>query len=407
MKTATRLGLIVSIITAIGISIFAIINFLDKENKLSPLSLQDFKNKEDFAKNSPYFVNNSQSMEKTDSLAVFDKWVLTLLENKALSNKDKFDALWVEYKKNRLSNHVIAGYFLDSVQGLEPLPNIGVLLTELNDSTTPSEIKIHLMRLIGRAHQEFTRAEMMGSTIATINNDEKEAINVALKKNIYNTNSSIAREAVLVYSRIGSTEEALYSLLDAYKRNIISEAEFVRESSSDLPNMRDPQKQHAMMSNLIDIVQNSRSQESRDALMESVTSMLENQKLVALVGTESRNSLVNFLKENEPKIPFLASEHDALADAKYSSWLNGYANLVSKTENEKNAFFLNTIINESTDTQKIIAVLVSPQADGVINAARANNKLKMLQNRIGDQLSSLIPGSPAHLVYQAVLSVLN
>lgn len=349
----------------------------------------------------PSYARNIQSGADTDadSQRLLDGYVLSTIQDKTLSNKVKFDILWGAYLKN--SSSELGTYFLDSLQGLVPLPNADRLLAELSDPKTSPNVKSHLMRLLETAYLQKE------GNVATDGDVGRQSIVDAIKRNLYNPDSSVAREAVLTYSRIAPPAETSYALSDAYKRNIISEPEFIRESAFKLPSVSDPQQQNAMLSNLISLTQSGRSEESSKALIASMDQILQNPDSLTRLDGTTKNSLENYLRSNEPKIVSSRSDYD-LADAvAYCNWLNSYASVNSKSNGGKLGFVLNTVSNSTTDTQKIVAVLISPQGQEVISAARQDGKLGAIQSRLAAYSAGLSPETAAYSAYQSALAYLR
>ncbi|HYD81385.1 MAG TPA: hypothetical protein VEC06_16380 [Paucimonas sp.] len=402
-----RLGVIGGI-AATALLIYVLASNANEEVSLFPAAQVDEKQRNiaeigpSFSTNAPIDAQDAAPAEEANELNKLDSEVISLIQSKNVTRSTKFDTLWTAYTKNRAARQ-LAAYYIDSMQALTPLSEeeIRKLISELNQSTLSPELKAHFIRLLANA------AVSDEASAPNTPKPKRELILATIKASSSDPNAFVAKEAILAFTRIAPLEEASYALGDAYRRNILSEAEYIRESAFKLPEIKDPRQQESALAGLATLSQHSKNPESREALLRSIALMLENPQISEHLGSESRRSLAEYFKANEPAVLFSSTDYDMAKAVQYNNWLHGLANLNGRTIEERTNFVLNIATDETTDSGKIVALLISPQGHEKVSAARRSGKLKVLQNRLQAEIPKLAPTSATYSIYQAALEVLN
>jgi len=335
---------------------------------------------------------------KPEDHHLMDSAILIEAANPALSADQKFQILWSAYQRNKSSDEV-ASYYLDSLVSISPLPHVDKLISELNNAMTSAELQRHLMRLLETAYRDRNEGDLAGIS--------QNIILDVIHAKMNNDETSVANEAVDIYSRQANPELAISALKTAHERRIINDTEFIRDIFFKIPAINDPTIRNALISQMIILAAQTQTPEAASALVGAVGVIFEYTDHIKL-NDQTSSALRDFLIKNEPQ--FNAGEnmqYEMLTAADYYSWLNSYAKAGNKSENETLKFMLETLTSNATDPKKIIAVLLSDRGRHLVNLARQEGKLTVLQNSLKIALLQLPQGFELFDLTQSALSSLN
>ena len=345
----------------------------------------------------PMQTKNIPSEVDLNSPHFLDSYVISILDDPKLSPDQKFALLWDGYLNNKYSKE-LGAYYLDSLSGLTPLPHVDKILAELNSAMTPAGLKTHLMAVLQSAYMDGKNG---------MNEMNREIVLNAIKHHLYDADPVVAKEAVLLYSRMGKADDTTALLTDAYQRQLITEADFIRESAFKLPDIRNPQQQNAMLDTLLNVSKNASSDDTHHTLVAALGIILQNPATLEKIQSSTKEALAGYLALHEPEFHANQSSFDFIQAVEYCNWLQSVVAVSNKDGRGNAEFILDKIIAPDIDTHKIVAVLTSPEGQGIIRLARQNGKTGILQMRLATYVPQLSPDTVAYSAYQAALSVLQ
>ena len=347
----------------------------------------------------PAILNQSDGPTPTvqlNALQALDESVMTVMNDKTMSNEKKFAFFWQGYQKNK-SSILLSTYYLDCLPSILPLPHIDQLLAELGNPMTAAEIKIHLMQVLQSSYLHEN---------GLVESDRQFALD-GIKANIDNTDPTVAGQAVLLYARMAAPDNLVRILADAFEQKIISPSDFIRENVFQLANVDEPQQQQALLATLIRAAQQNEADQSDHILTTTLGLIIQSPSRLARIDAASRNIIARYLMTHEPPVRSDGINYDLVSAIEYSDWLYSYAIIRSRSDADMLDWVTRQMTDVKIDTEKIVAVMNLPMASDVLRVVSQSGQLEGMKQKVERAMTGLKQGTAAYSAYEAALDILK
>ena len=325
-----------------------------------------------------------------------DIYVMAVINDQTMSNEKKFAIFWDGYQKNKVSP-LMATYYIDCLAALSPLPHLDQLLAELDDASTSSKVKNHLLQLLQSA---YVRGKGLDE------NSQRRVLD-AIKTNIQNTDPTIAGEAVLLYTRMGTNDHLIKILGESLQRQIISPIDYIREGVFQLPNITDGKEQNTFLKKLIYHAQKLESEAADRMFSGALSLIIQSPEVLKRIDVINMKLLTEYLSSHEPAVQLAGTGYDFGQAFDYTNWLTSYAILKTKSEAEVPGWVARYLVDSTSDTKKIVAVMTSPIAPEVARVMHQTGKFATIKNKVEREMARLRSDTYEYSAFEAALDILN
>ncbi|MFZ6675246.1 hypothetical protein [Undibacterium sp. Xuan67W] len=292
----------------------------------------------------------------------------TALENGKISktaNKFLGNELLEQYRTNKLDS-TQAKMMLDRAysSGIEKSSNNYKIASDLLKSNVSSGEKVSLIRIVA---DQYTQGDL-SSVNARILED--------IRQLTQSSDTAIAREATVSYSRLGYFSDSEAILLAAKNGKYIPETEYYGELAHLLW-VAPADRQKA----IIDAVRNAQDNFSA----EIIAGRLQDPESIKNFSPDSLKALRVLLQEREPRFPATSDDFDIVDSVKYANWLKSWTIVNGgNSANSINSAVMNQLSDPRTDPRQIVSYLISGNSDQFIEKFGTTPAFRSLENRIDD-----------------------
>lgn len=316
------------------------------------------------------------------------------------SDAEKFTVLWRHYQSRRHSDPVGGQMLLDATMSLKGREHLPVLVQEFDSSRTPAWARARLLMLIGQQYHDAERAP------ASDIRQDQARIRELIASAVHDPDATVAREAVINHARLAASPDGQDVLDRAFRRQLLTKEEFLRESVLRLPSLTDADQQRRVL----DDIQASSSHAdvpTRRLLSETVSVALQDAEAVRALSPATRASLLQILADHAPSPASDASQFAMSTAASYYDWAVATGALRGLPEQTIAPYLAELASASQTTPAQAAALMLSPRAPAIAQAASQSGQSAQLLAKLQAALESTSPATAAHSVYSAALAAVG
>lgn len=316
------------------------------------------------------------------------------------SDTEKFAVIWRHYQSRRHSDPVGGQILLDATMSLKGRERLPVLIQEFDSPRTPAWARARLVMLIGHHYHDAERAP--GSDVQP----QQARIRELVARAVHDPDATVAREAVINHARLAASPDGQDVLDRAFRRQLLTKEEFLRESILRLPSLADADQQRRALDD-IQASSTHADAATRRLLSETVSVALQDAEAVRALSHATRASLLQLMMNHAPSPASGASHFAMSAAASYYDWAVATGALRGLPEPAIAPYLAELASASQTTPAQAAALMLSPRAPEIAQALRQSGQSTQLLAKLQAALASTSPATAAHSVYSAALAAVG